>query len=732
VAVASSAPKTEIGAQSQRAGFDGWSAFVDEAEFVPELAWPSSIPTYHRMRSDSQVEALHLGTTLAVREYRWSIDPNGASAALTEQAAADLGLPVRGHEEDNIARSASVFDFDDFLADVLLGPLYGHFHFEIVGDVNADLTEWHLSKLAPRHPRTIADFRTTSTGDLEAIRQNIGGAAGGWTRMPPPIPAEKLVTFVWRREAGSHVGRSMLRSLYREWLVKDRTIRVAAINLERAGGMPVVEGPQGASDAQLRDLAQLARQFKVAEGGGGAIPFGSKLHLVGGNTPDAIALLDYCDQAMGRVWALMLIALGTTKTGSRALGGEFADYAARTQRAMAGWIVAVVNRFLDRYTEWNAGPFAKYAPRLVFEQTKPDNMSTDELVALVTAGVLTVDPELESWLRGEHGLPSKPLGADGKPIVSAPRVPAPGPVVPEPASSASGPVTASGPAATIYAAAMLPDRQLRRQPYEHEVRAAVDFRSIDVAHETVVAGVRALYDTSVIPTQIDALASAIVNTKAGAPRTRLTRAGMAALSAPGAGRDDLAGHLTVAARSGANAAAAELAAQGLTGVSVPDDAALAALVGDQADAITAMAAHGISLAAQRKATSLVGGGRTPQSVADEVKAHLGGMKHQWTADQLQGAVTMAQNAGRLAVFASAQAAGAPLAYYASEILDANCCQPCSSIDGTDYATLADAEQDYPSGGFTDCDGGPRCRGTLVATYGEQNPLSESNPVLTAA
>jgi hypothetical protein len=107
----------------------------------------------------------------------------------------------------------------------------------------------------------------------------------------------------------------MLRSMYREWLVKDRTIRVAAINLERAGGVPVIEGPEGASDGQLRELAQMARQFKVSEGGGGAIPFGSKLHLAGANAPNAIDLLRYCDEAMARVWALMLIQLGLDADG---------------------------------------------------------------------------------------------------------------------------------------------------------------------------------------------------------------------------------------------------------------------------------------------------------------------------------------------------------------------------------------------------------------------------------
>jgi hypothetical protein len=85
-------------------------------------------------------------------------------------------------------------------------------------------------------------------------------------------------------------------------------------------------------------------------------------------------------------------------------------------------------------------------------------------------------------------------------------------------------------------------------------------------------------------------------------------------------------------------------------------------------------------------------------------------------DQLQGAVTFAQNTGRVATFETAT--GTQLSYYASEILDVNTCGPCTDIDGTDYADLGAAQQDYAAGGYVECAGGPRCRGTLVAVSAE--------------
>jgi hypothetical protein len=130
----------------------------------------------------------------------------------------------------------------------------------------------------------------------------------------------------------------MLRSCYREWLVKDRLMRVNAINHERAGGVPVIEAAPNATKPEISRLAALARQFKVTEGGGGAIPHGSKMHLVSAGGSDIDASMRYCDESMARVWMLMVTMLGQTQTGSRALGGTFADIAVTFRDAIAGWL----------------------------------------------------------------------------------------------------------------------------------------------------------------------------------------------------------------------------------------------------------------------------------------------------------------------------------------------------------------------------------------------------------
>jgi hypothetical protein len=84
-------------------------------------------------------------------------------------------------------------------------------------------------------------------------------------------------------------------------------------------------------------------------------------------------------------------------------------------------------------------------------------------------------------------------------------------------------------------------------------------------------------------------------------------------------------------------------------------------------------------------------------------------------DVATGLVGDGINSGRAAVMATADA---PARYYASEVRDQNTCAPCLDLDGHEFASLEEAEAAYPTGGYTGCLGGLRCRGIIFARYGE--------------
>jgi hypothetical protein len=131
-----------------------------------------------------------------------------------------------------------------------------------------------------------------------------------------------------------------------------------------------------------------------------------------------------------------------------------------------------------------------------------------------------------------------------------------------------------------------------------------------------------------------------------------------------------------------------------------------------AAATAALLAADLAASAGREALRLLTPGAIGREVASQVGGFLRGLKNWFRRDQLGGALHRAQNAGRIATLAVAPTAR----YVATERNDANRCDPCSEIDGTEFADLDAVRAAYGSGGYLLCEGGSRCRGTIVAVW----------------
>lgn len=283
MAVNSAAPSGRLqGAANPLAGSVApWSSYTAQArEKVPELVWPQSNTTYEQMLTDGQAFGLYAGTVLPIESYAWWVDPNGNDPARVALLAEDLGLPVDGPDErgpDDRERTSlpDEFDFGDLLHEALFAPIFGHYYFEWAGDVVGGV--WRMRELAPIHPATIAEIRSTRGGRLEWVRQSGGGSVslmGGtlWGSEAPRLGPERLVPFVfWPDARRRWLGRSLFRPMYRPWLCKDVLIRVDVTNHERAGGVPWVETDERFAGQDLSDLKRLASEFRVDEEGGAAL-----------------------------------------------------------------------------------------------------------------------------------------------------------------------------------------------------------------------------------------------------------------------------------------------------------------------------------------------------------------------------------------------------------------------------------------------------------------------------
>jgi len=137
-----------------------------------------------------------------------------------------------------------------------------------------------------------------------------------------------------------------------------------------------------------------------------------------------------------------------------------------------------------------------------------------------------------------------------------------------------------------------------------------------------------------------------------------------------------------------------------------------------AAAIAALLGAGLANAASRDAMRRYAPQASGDDVAAAVGEHLDGLSDAYLRDNLGNTLTGAQNDGRL----TTALAGPEVALYSSEKMDKNTCAPCEHVNGKwlgNSSQMSMVYATYPNGGYVDCLGGPRCRGTIVAVYRPQ-------------
>lgn len=265
------------------------------------------------------------------------------------------------------------------------------------------------------------------------------------------------------------------------------------------------------------------------------------------------------------------------------------------------------------------------------------------------------------------------------------------------------------------------DGPLRRQPTELELASCCDFADMDDAwHKAVDDTVEAWAEIQAAQRQ--QITSAV---QAAVEADDITRLDTLAVDTTPAG-NLLYGRMQVYALRAGRTQQAEAEAQGvdIPGWSLDDEAVTAAAIRDKLRQIATTTARllgvGLVQSAVRQAMRLWGSGPAEQIVG-QVDEHLAGLSTAAVEEQIGGAMTAAQNEGRMAVLQVAP----PATYVSSEILDSSSCQPCREVDGTEYTSLAEARAAYPVGGYMGCLGGSRCRGTLVTVWGDASDGEET-------
>lgn len=259
---------------------------------------------------------------------------------------------------------------------------------------------------------------------------------------------------------------------------------------------------------------------------------------------------------------------------------------------------------------------------------------------------------------------------------------------------------------------------LRRRPSEMELASRTDFALMDTSWQSALHRLESAWFT-VLHGQQEELKTSITQAVDAGDLATLARLSVSTVQA----EKILADHMDRFARSCGLQMQRDAAEQGVHVEWTYDpDTALTASARTVVDRIKAFAAVTSSALASRmtaaasvRASVLAQTQDSGAEVARDVDHDLSDRPRHYVREALAAALTAAQNWGRLLFLRAAPPAQQ---YVASEILDRSTCGPCYTVDGRAFTGLDAVEAAYPAGGYVECRGGGRCRGTFTAVWSD--------------
>lgn len=402
-------------------GHDGWTTW-DPFEQTPELHWPASVAVYSRMdNEDSRVTSLLEAISLPIRSTAWRIRPNGATDDVVEFVSRNLNVPIDGEDDvRNPGRSRGRFSWQEHLDEVCSPTLqFGHSVFEQLyrpRNQSPDGRFW-IRKVTPRPQWTILKFNVAPDGGLQSIEQAAPPAPAyrNGTLYPvsivaPEIPVNRLVVYSRNKRPGQWQGKSILRSAYKHWLLKDKLLRIEAATAERNGmGIPVGTASSAKDEDEVRKMAALARSVRGGINAGVGLAQGQILELLGvsGNLPDIRRAIDGHDRAIALSGLAHFLNLDG-KGGSYALASVLEDPFTQAVQAYAEYICRIANaHIIEDLVDINFGVDVA-APALVFDPIgSRQDLTAAAIKLLFDSGVFNDDPAVVRAIRQRYNLPSE-------------------------------------------------------------------------------------------------------------------------------------------------------------------------------------------------------------------------------------------------------------------------------------------------------------------------------------
>lgn len=412
----------------------------DPFEKVPQLSWPDCIGVYLDMdNDDSRVTSLLESISLPIQSTKWRLDPNGASTEVVEHVSKCLNVPVVGQDNvDNGGRARGRFSWLDHLRLVASPvPQFGHAVFEQVYRREAD-GRVVIRKLGPRPQWTIQRFNVALDGGLDTITQIAPASSERklYGIAPLDLSVNRLVVYTRNMRPGFWQGRSILRSGFKHWLLKNELLKIEVAVARRNGmGVPVGTASRNNDPLEVEAMRKIAAGFRGGLHSGVGLAQGQTLSLLGvqGNLPDIRQAIEYHDKAIALAGLIHFMNLD--RGGSYALANvQEKPYTQALNATASGYQEIAQQHIIEDLVDVSFGTDER-CPVLMFEPIGSD-MAIASLKLLVEAGLLSPDKRIERALRDALDLPAKP--DEGDPDAEPPVAP--------PAAT-TGPPQTSGPPA---------------------------------------------------------------------------------------------------------------------------------------------------------------------------------------------------------------------------------------------------------------------------------------------
>jgi len=227
------------------------------------------------------------------------------------------------------------------------------------------------------------------------------------------IPRSKLMVFSNQREGDNYEGVPLLRYAYKDWYMKDKLIKINAVSLEKQGaGVPIITFGDNVTPTEKERARNIMRQFRANEEAYLEIPKDSGVEMMdmkGSSTKEILPSIRYHDQQITLSVLGQFLMLGSTETGSRAVGDVHSRLFLQSEEAAAvNFQTVVQNELIRQLCDLNFSSLPNGYPKLTHSRLETDDISifSKAIADLTNAGMITKNAETEQHIRSVTHLPA--------------------------------------------------------------------------------------------------------------------------------------------------------------------------------------------------------------------------------------------------------------------------------------------------------------------------------------